>query len=236
MLTINGNINFGNMLLSEGLSLMKQSKLFLVGPAISAALLTGVFLTANADTTTTQTATGSLPVAQDFSATTIDGMVFNLGEANADKTVVLEWSNHDCPFVVKHYATPPANMQTLQAREDEDSVTWVTIVSSAEGKQGHITAEKAAELTTSRGAAPDHIILDTDGTIGRLYGAKTTPHMFIVDDGKLAYQGAIDSVRSARVKDIEKADNYVATALDAIAAGTAPSPADTKPYGCSVKY
>ncbi|MEO1474854.1 MAG: redoxin domain-containing protein, partial [Pseudomonadota bacterium] len=155
----------------------------------------------------------------------------------AGQTVVLEWTNHGCPFVQKHYDETYKNMQGLQTAAADDGVVWLSVISSAPGKQGHVSPEEANELTTSRGAAPSAVIIDESGDIGRLYDAKTTPHMYIITgDGTLAYQGAIDSIKSARVSDIPEADNYVTAALDAVAAGEAVETAQTRPYGCSVKY
>ena len=116
-------------------------------------------------------------------------------------------------------------------------MAWLTIISSAPGKQGHVTGEEANALTAQRDARPDHVILDETGEIGQLYNAKTTPHMYVIDaEGKLAYNGAIDSIPSARTSDIPDAENHVTAALDALANGETPDPATTKPYGCSVKY
>lgn len=155
----------------------------------------------------------------------------------AGKTVVLEWTNDGCPFVQKHYATPPSNMQTLQSAAASDDVVWLSVISSAPGKQGHVSGTQANALTASRDATPAHVILDPSGDIGRLYGAKTTPHMFVIaPDGTLAYEGAIDSKPSARVSDIDTATNYVRAALTSVAAGEPVEIASSKPYGCSVKY
>ena len=144
-----------------------------------------------------------------------------------------------CPFVQKHYAEPHLNMQSLQAdaADADGNVVWLSVVSSAPGKQGHVDGAAANALTTSRGAAPAHVLLDETGEIGRLYDAKTTPHMFVITaDGTIAYDGAIDSKASAKVADIPDATNYVSAALNSVAKGEAVETASTKPYGCSVKY
>lgn len=161
-----------------------------------------------------------------------------IGLANFEgKTVVLEWTNHDCPFVKKHYAAPPANMQGLQEESAEADVVWIQVISSAPGKQGHVSAEKALELNTMRGAMPAYTILDESGDIGRAYGAKTTPHMYIIDgEGLLKYNGAIDSIKSANVEDIEAAEPYFLNAINAVVEGQPVALASTAPYGCSVKY
>ncbi len=153
----------------------------------------------------------------------------------AGKTVVLEWTNHECPFVVKHYDS--GNMQALQKELTGKGAVWLTVVSSAPGKQGHVSAAKANELTKSRNAAPSDVILDEDGTIGMAYGATATPQMVVITPAQtLAYMGAIDSIPSAKQSDIPKADNYVRAAYDAVAAGKPVQVAQTKAYGCSVKY
>jgi hypothetical protein len=149
--------------------------------------------------------------------------------------VVLEWTNHDCPFVVKHYKS--GNMQAQQKELTGKGAVWLTIVSSAPGKQGHVDAARANELTKTRGAAPSAVLLDPAGDAGRKYEAKTTPHMYIVaPDGKLIYMGGIDSIPSSDQADIPKATPYVKVALAEAMAGKPVTEASTKPYGCSVKY
>ncbi len=149
--------------------------------------------------------------------------------------VVLEWTNHECPFVRKHYGS--GNMQDLQKTYTEKGVVWLTILSSAKGKQGCVSAEEANELMEAAEAYPTAYLLDYDGTVGRKYAAKTTPHMYVIDpDGRLVYQGAIDDVRSANPADIAGARNFVALALEELMSGDAVSESDTRPYGCSVKY
>ncbi len=175
-------------------------------------------------------------MAPAFSAVTASGETVSL-EDFAGKTVILEWTNHDCPFVKKHYDPEYANMQSLQADAAADGLVWLSVISSAPGKQGHVSGAEALDIAATRGAAPQHILLDESGEIGLAYGARTTPHMFVVSpDGAIVYDGAIDSVSSARVDDIPEATNYLAAALEALAAGQVPDPAATKPYGCSVKY
>ena len=128
-------------------------------------------------------------------------------------------------------------MQTLQASSAEDDIVWLSIVSSAPGKQGYVTGEEAVSINEGRGASPEAVILDPTGDIGRLYDAKTTPHMYVIDaEGVLQYKGAIDSVPSAKVEDIETADNYVSAALESVQAGEAVEIASTRAYGCSVKF
>jgi peroxiredoxin len=151
------------------------------------------------------------------------------------KLVVLEWTNNECPFVRKHYES--GNMQKLQRDYTAKDVVWLSIVSSAPGKQGHVTGDQAEELTRSRKAAPTAVLLDPTGKVGQSYGAKTTPHMFIVDkEGVLRYAGGIDSIKSTDQADVKTAKNYVAQALNELLAGKPVSEPATAPYGCGVKY
>ena len=151
------------------------------------------------------------------------------------KRVILEWTNHDCPYVRKHYSS--GNMQKQQQAATGEGAVWLSIISSAPGKQGHVTPAQADALTVQRNAAPSAVILDETGDIGRLYGAKTTPHMYIIDtDGKLAYMGGIDSIASSDPADIEKAVQFVPAALAKMMNGEPIASSVTRPYGCSVKY
>ncbi len=169
-----------------------------------------------------------------FSGTTMAGETISLSDFTG-QTVVLEWTNHDCPFVRKHYGA--GNMQATQAAAAEQGVVWISVISSAPGEQGYVDAAEAQALTRDRGATVSHLILDPEGTIGRAYEAKTTPHMYIIDgEGALVYMGGIDSIPSANPADIELAENYVLTGLAQLAAGERISTPITRPYGCSVKY
>ena len=151
------------------------------------------------------------------------------------KLVVLEWVNPGCPFVRKHYDS--GNMQRLQRTWTGQGIVWLSVDSSAEGKQGHLTSEQARQFLAERHAAPTRFLLDPDGAVGRRYGAKTTPHLFIVDQrGTLVYAGAIDSIPSTDQADIPKAVNYVDQALTELSSSRPVSIADTPSYGCSVKY
>lgn len=153
----------------------------------------------------------------------------------AGRTIVLEWTNHDCPYVRKHY--DGGNMQALQRQATADGVVWLSVISSAPGEQGHVTAAQAAALTESRAASPTAVLLDVDGAMGRAYGARTTPHMFVINaTGRVVYQGAIDDRPSARASSLAGATNYVSAALADVAAGRPVATAQTTPYGCSVKY
>lgn len=151
------------------------------------------------------------------------------------KTVVLEWSNADCPYVKKHYNS--GNMQATQSAAAAKGAVWLTIVSSAPGKQGAVTGAEANKLTADRKAQPAAVILDPAGTIGKAYEAKTTPHMYVIDGkGILRYQGAIDDKPSSSPDSLNGAKNFVLAALGDMAAGKAVATPETEPYGCSVKY
>ena len=172
--------------------------------------------------------------APDFALTDTDGQARSLAGLKG-RYVVLEWSNHECPFTRKHYTS--GNMQRLQQRYTGQGVVWLTVVSSAAGKQGHVTAAQANGIRTERGDRSTAMLLDSEGRVGRLYGAKTTPHLFIVNPaGILIYAGAIDDTPSADPADTATAKNYVQQALDEALAGKPVSVQETKPYGCSVKY
>ncbi len=172
--------------------------------------------------------------APDFTATDIDGNEFTLSELKGKK-VILEWTNNQCPFVVKHYGS--GNMQATQKAATDKGAVWVSIVSSGEGMQGNVTSEEARAIMTEADAHPSAKILDPSGTIGHLYEAQTTPHMFVIDEeGILAYAGAIDSKSSPNPKSIETATNYVLAALDDLDAGRPVATSQTQPYGCAVKY
>ena len=174
--------------------------------------------------------------APDFKATdAISGKEIALSGFKG-KIVVLEWNNFGCPFVKKFYGNN--TMQELQKNARREDVIWITVNSSASGKEGFLADSAAVKAALGeRQADPSYYILDHDGRIGKAYGASTTPHMFVIaGDGTLAYQGAIDSVADADSASIAKATNYVTTAIDALKSGKPVNPATTQPYGCSVKY
>ncbi len=151
------------------------------------------------------------------------------------KIVVLEWLNHGCPFVRKHYDS--GNMQSLQTKFTGQNVIWLSIVSSAPGKQGHVDEKGALKEKMDNKSAATDILLDPAGKVGMLYGAKTTPHMFIIDkEGKLAYQGAIDDHADTDKNSIPASKNFVVTAMEEVMAGKKVTAHTTKSYGCSVKY
>ncbi len=172
--------------------------------------------------------------APEFKAVDTNGVERSLRDFRG-KNVVLEWSNHECPFVVKHYGA--GNMQKIQKEATSGGTIWLTIVSSAEGKQGSVTSEEANEIIEDVGAHATARILDKSGEIGKLYDAKTTPHMFVINkEGTLVYAGAIDSNSSFKSSSIEGATNYITAALSSLEAGEPIKVASTKPYGCGVKY
>ncbi len=172
--------------------------------------------------------------APDFAATDTQGKPVKLS-ALRGKTVVLEWTNHECPYVRKHYGS--GNMQALQRDATKEGVVWITLISSAKGEEGNVAPGQAEELTKSRNAAPSEIVLDESGKIGRLYQARTTPHMFVINpEGKLVYMGGIDDKPTTRTSDLAVAKNYVREALAAVKAGKPVATPIARPYGCSIKY
>jgi len=182
---------------------------------------------------TTQAAEVGKP-APAFTLTDTNGKSHNLADFKG-KTVVLEWINHGCPFVVKHYSG--GHMQALQKEYTGKGIVWLSICSSAPGKQGHMSAADWNKTNTEKKASPTAVLLDDDGKVGTLYGAKTTPHMYVINaEGTLVYAGAIDSIKSTSSDDVPKATNHVKVALDEILAGKPVTTATTAPYGCSVKY
>jgi peroxiredoxin len=172
--------------------------------------------------------------APDFTAVDSQGKTRHLSDFRG-KTVVLEWTNADCPYTRKHYTS--GNMQSVQALAPERGVVWLTVISSAPGKQGYVDGAGADALTRSRHAVPTAVLLDSSGTVGRLYQAKTTPHMFVIDkNGNLKYMGGIDSIATADVSDIAQAEPYLKEAMLAVVDDKPVAHPVTRPYGCSVKY
>ncbi len=169
-----------------------------------------------------------------FTLTDSNGQSHNLADFKG-KFVVLEWLNHGCPFVKKHYESN--NMQNLQKEYTGQDVVWLSIVSSAAGKQGHMSPAETNETKKETGSAATAVLLDEDGKVGRLYGAKVTPELYLINpEGNLIYAGAIDDKKSVDAADVEGATNYVKQALDEALAGQPVSNSKTEAYGCSVKY
>lgn len=172
--------------------------------------------------------------APDFNLKDSNGKEHSLSDFNG-KVVVLEWINFDCPFVQKHYNSK--NMQSLQLKYSKNDVVWLSVCSSTEGKQGNFSNDEINKRIKNHNAKMSAYLIDSDGKVGKMYGAKTTPHMYIIDkDGKLVYAGGIDDKASTDTDDIEDAKNYVSTALDELLAGKNVIIQSSKPYGCSVKY
>jgi len=169
-----------------------------------------------------------------FTATALNGKQRSLSEFKG-KYVVLEWHNQSCPFVKKHYDS--GNMQKLQKELTGKGAVWLSIISSAPGAQGYVTAEEEKKHLAAKQAAPTDVLFDPEGTVGHAYGAKTTPHMYVIDgQGILIYAGAIDDHPSSDAADAATAKNYVRTAYDEASAGKPVTTTSTAPYGCGVKY
>jgi peroxiredoxin len=206
-------------------SLTRQS--FIAGLAIAGLSLTSAAALAESAARVGQPAPA-------FKAVDADGKTRDLAEFKG-KTVILEWTNHDCPYVRKHYNS--ATMQTLQKDMAKEGVVWLSVISSPVGEQGHVEGAKANELTKTRDAAPAAVLLDPNSKVARAYGATTTPHMYIVDPkGTLAYMGAIDDKPSSSASSLTGAKSYVRQAMTELKAGRPVSEASTKSYGCAVKY
>ena len=172
--------------------------------------------------------------APDFTGTDSNGKTQSLSQYKG-KYIVLEWSNRDCPYTRKQYDS--GNMQSLQKQWTGKGIVWLTIISSAPGEQGYVTAQEEDAQLAKVHAAPTAVILDPKGTIGHEYQAKTTPHMFVIDPaGKVIYQGAIDDHPTTDVSDVRESKNYVSGALTEALSGKPVAVSSTRPYGCSVKY
>ncbi|PEN06661.1 thioredoxin family protein [Longimonas halophila] len=172
--------------------------------------------------------------APDFTLTDTNGNEHSLSDFEGEY-VVLEWLNFDCPFVGKFYGS--GEMPRLQETYREDGVVWLSIVSSAPGTQGHFPPDEMNARNEQEGGQQDAILMDPEGTVGQMYGAQTTPHMYVINpEGTLIYKGGIDSIPSTNVDDIDEATNYVVEALDAAMNGEEVPTKTAPPYGCSVKY
>jgi peroxiredoxin len=197
---------------------------------LSLPLLTAIFLLTLPAAWATQVGSP----APDFTATDTNGKVHHLSEYKG-KFVVLEWHNRDCPYTRKHYAS--GNMERLQKEWTAKGVVWFTVISSAPGTQGYVTAADENAYVAKMNASPTAVLLDPQGSLGHLYGAKTTPHMFVINpEGVLIYNGAIDDKPTTDTADISTAKNYVQAALEEAMAGQPVAAPTSRPYGCSVKY
>lgn len=209
-----------------------MSKWMLTGLAVATASISAAAIAAFPVPIAAEPAIGAPAI--DFSARDVDGKVVWLHDFKG-KTVVLEWNNPGCPFVQKHYKS--GNMQKVQAAAAAQGVVWLTINSSASGQQGHMDGAAARQFVAGASAKPASYLLDPAGVVGKAYGAKTTPHMYIIDGaGRLVYRGGIDDKPTSDVADIAGARNHVLAALGELKAGKPVSVAETRPYGCSVKY
>lgn len=172
--------------------------------------------------------------APEFTLQDYTGMDVPLSDYKG-KIVVLEWINFDCPYVQKHYKS--GNIPKLQEEYTKKGIIWLSICSSAPGKQGYLTTGEIRKRIKEHNAKMTFYLIDSDGTVGKMYGAKTTPHFFIINkDGTLVYAGGIDDKPSTDAEDIKTARNYVREVLDSLLTGAKPPVKSTKPYGCSVKY
>ena len=172
--------------------------------------------------------------APDFKGTDSNGVQHSLSEYRG-KYVVLEWANKGCPYDQKHYLS--GSMENLQKEWTAKGVIWLSVISSSPGEQGYVTPSEENAYIKSMHVASTAVLLDPTGTIGRLYSAKTTPHMFVIDPtGKLIYEGAIDNKPTTYQADLKGAQNYLNDALNASMAGKPVAVESTRPYGCSVKY
>ena len=200
--------------------------------ALALALLTVVAFAAPVAAQTDQANIGE--PAPDFTLEAADGETHSLSDFEG-KYVVLEWLNFECPFVGKHYGS--GNMQALQEKYTDEGVVWLSIVSSAPGKQGYYPPKEMIEQKKKHNGSMTAILMDPDGEIGKTYGATVTPHMYVINpDGELVYRGGIDDKPTTDEADIEGATNYVDRALTAVMNGEEVSPKQAKPYGCTIKY
>jgi peroxiredoxin len=211
------------------MTIIERRRALAVGLFCAAAI---VILSAGAQPATAQARIGNPAPA--FSLTDSNGRGVSLAEFKG-KTVVLEWTNHECPYVGKHYRGN--NMQALQKKWTAQGVVWLSVISSAPGKEGYVSGAEANKLTVDRGAAPSAVLLDPTGKVGHAYGARATPHMYVINaDGALVYAGGIDDQPSARLEDLKIAKNFVDNALNEISQGKPVSVSASRAYGCSVKY
>ena len=172
--------------------------------------------------------------ALSFKSVDVSGNAVSLADFKG-KYVVLEWNNPNCPFVMKHYSS--GNMQALQKRFGADNVAWLAVNSTSETHSDYMAPDKLAAWFKQQNAAPTAVLMDTRGAIGRAYGAKVTPHMYVIDPtGTVIYAGAIDDKRSANPADVKSASNYVVAALTDARSGKAVANASSSAYGCTIKY
>lgn len=211
---------------------MKNAKIFTRVLAVAAIAILGAYAWNASRPAQAEAVVGK--AAPNFSLQDSNGRTRKLSDFRG-RIVVLEWLNHDCPFVKKHYDS--GNMQRVQREARAQGAVWLSINSSAAGKQGHVNGAQANALTRRKNAAPSAVLLDASGVVGRAYNAKTTPHMYLISaQGAVLYNGAIDDKPSTDVADVKGAKNYVLAALTQAKKGERISVPVTQPYGCSVKY
>lgn len=211
------------------MSIIARRQILTTGLCCAAAMVT---LSAGVHPASAQARLGAAAPA--FMLTDLNGHARSLADFKG-KTVVLEWTNHQCPYVGKHYRGN--NMQTLQKKWTGQGVVWLSLISSAPGLEGHVSPQQANQLTADRGAAPTAVLLDPTGKIGRAYGARATPHMYVINgEGVLVYIGGIDDQPTARLEDLRIARNFVDQALSEISQGKPVSATNSRAYGCSIKY
>jgi peroxiredoxin len=211
------------------MSTIERRRVLVIGLYCAASIIT---LSTGAQAAVAQARIGAPAPA--FTLTDSNGRALSLADFK-DKTVVLEWTNHDCPYVGKHYRGN--NMQALQKKWTGQGVAWLSVISSAPGLNGHVSPQQANKLTIDRGAAPTAVLFDPTGKVGRAYGARTTPHMYVINgEGTLVYMGGIDDQPSARLEDLKSARNFVDEALSEISQGKPVSVTGSRAYGCSIKY
>jgi len=207
--------------------MIKRGQLLAIGLFCAAAMLSAGQRSALAQARIGNPAPG-------FTLTDSNGRSVSLADFKG-KTVVLEWTNHECPYVGKHYRGN--NMQALQKKWTGQGVVWLSVISSAPGQPGYVSPQQANKLTADRGAAPTAVLFDPTGKVGHAYGARTTPHMYVINgEGVLVYKGGIDDQPTARLQDLKSARNFVDKALSEISQGKPVSVTTSHAYGCSIKY
>jgi AhpC/TSA family len=211
------------------MSIIERRRMLAIGVCCTMTIIT---LSAGMQFVTAQALIGAAAPA--FTLTDSNGRNLSLADFKG-KTVVLEWTSHECPYVGKHYRGN--NMQALQRKWTGQGVVWLSVISSAPGQPGYVSAQQANKLTADRGASPTAVLLDPTGKVGRAYGARTTPHMYVINgEGALVYMGGIDNQPTARLEDLKSARNFVDEALSEISQGKPVSVTASRAYGCSIKY
>jgi AhpC/TSA family len=211
------------------MSIIERCRMSVIGLYCAMMIIT---LSAGMQHATAQALIGAAAPA--FTLTDSNGRTLSLADFKG-KTVVLEWTSHECPYVGKHYRGN--NMQALQKKWTGQGVVWLSVISSAPGQPGYVSPQQANKLTAGRGAAPTAVLFDPTGKVGHAYGARTTPHMYVINgEGALVYKGGIDDQPTARLQDLKIARNFVDQALSEISQDQPVSVTTSRAYGCSIKY